>query len=146
MSMSNATHRALVENAANNGRSYPAKRQRIEDKLQIDVVNYLRLVLDPKRYKVAAVRNEGKRSEREGALAKAMGLTPGMPDLVIIGPLCAAYWIELKSNSGKLSAWQDAMRMWMIGNGVPYAVCRSVDQVHTALVAWNIPTREAANA
>ncbi len=126
------------------GRSYPAKRQRNEDKLQCDVVAYLRLVLDLRRYLVAAVRNEAKRSEREGALAKSMGLLPGIPDLVIIGPLCAAYWIELKTDAGKLSAEQEAVRLWMVGNGVPHAICRSVDQVRAALDAWNIPTREAA--
>jgi len=145
--MSRDVYQALVDHRSNvlveRDRSYPAKRQRNEDRLQCDVVAYLRLVLDPKRYLVVAVRNEGKRSKAEGALAKAMGLIPGIPDLVIIGPLCAAYWVELKSDTGKLSAEQDAVRLWMVGNGVPHAVCRSVEQVRAALVAWNIPTREA---
>lgn len=134
----------MVENTANAGkRSYPAKRQRIEDKLQIDAVAYLRLVLDHERYCVAAIRNEGKRSAAEGAKAKAMGLKAGIPDLIIIGPLGASYFIELKTETGKLTSEQDDMRLWMIGNGVPHAICRSLDDVHTAINSWNIPTREA---
>jgi hypothetical protein len=122
---------------------YPAKRKRIEEKLQIAVVEYMRIVLDPKRYKVVSIRNEGKRSAREGALAKAMGLEPGITDLVIIGPLGASWWIEMKTESGKLSDEQAEIRAWMAANGVPHALCRSIDDVRVALAAWNIPTREA---
>jgi len=132
--------RCLTERAL----SYPAKRMRVEDRLQIDAVEYLRVVLDPKRYKVAAIRNEGKRSKAEGALAKRMGLLPGMPDLEIMGPGGMTWRIEMKTATGPVSEEQSDLHAWFAANGVPYAVCRSLGDVAAALVAWNIETREAA--
>jgi hypothetical protein len=124
-------------------RRYPAKRMRLEDKLQVAGVEYLTLVLDPKRYLVVAIRNEGKRSAVEGALAKAMGLRPGMTDLQIIGPGGSVWLIELKTETGTISDEQKSVHAWCAANGVPYAVCRSLDDVRAALTTWRIETREA---
>jgi hypothetical protein len=125
-------------------RRYPAKRMRNEDKFQIAVVEFLRRVLDQKRYLVAAVRNEGKRSAIEGARAKRMGLVPGMLDLQIIGPGGAVWLLELKTETGIISAEQKSIHAWCASAGVPYAVCRSLDDVRSALSAWRIETRESA--
>jgi hypothetical protein len=124
-------------------RRYPAKRMRLEDKLQINVVEFLRLVLDPKRYLVIAIRNEGKRSLAEGARARRMGLVPGMPDLQIIGPGGLVWSLELKTETGVISEEQKSIHAWCAANGVPYAVCRSLDDVRVALRTWRIETRES---
>lgn len=123
-------------------RGYPAKRLRLEDRLQIEVVEMLRLLLDPRHYRVIAIRNEGRRSAVEGALAKRMGLDPGAPDLEIIGPGGIVWRIELKTAAGKTSPEQDQWHAWLAANGCPHAVCRSLDDVHAAIKAWRIPTRE----
>lgn len=123
--------------------SYPAKRRGLEDKLQEDVVSYLRLVLDPRRYLVAHVPNEGKRSAAQGAHMKKIGLLPGMPDLEIMGPLGTTWRIELKTATGVVSEEQAEIHAWFAGNGVPYAVCRSLNDVRVALMVWGIETREA---
>jgi hypothetical protein len=53
-----------------------------EAQIQIALVNYIKL-----KYKNAIVHhlaNEGKRSPTEGFVLKLMGMTAGMPDLMII--------------------------------------------------------------
>jgi hypothetical protein len=86
--------------------------------------------------------NEGKRSKAEGARLKALGLTPGIPDLCLIAPVGRVFFIEVKTPRGSLSPEQVAIHSWLTAIGVPCAVCRSINDARLALKEWGIPTRE----
>lgn len=75
-----------------------------EDHLQMAVVTYLRRA----NVVFAADQNEGRRSLRDGARRKAMGMTAGEPDLRIYLPRGRTLFVELKRrNGGRLSPAQE---------------------------------------
>lgn len=74
-----------------------------EDHLQMAVVTYLRRA----NVAFAADQNEGRRSLRDGARRKAMGMTAGEPDLRIYLPRGRTLFVELKRKSGRLSPAQE---------------------------------------
>ena len=86
--------------------------------------------------------NGGWRSKAEGAKLKALGVTPGVPDLCLITPVGRVFFIEVKTPNGRLSAEQQKIHEWLTAIGVSCAVARSIDDARNALRAWNIPTRE----
>lgn len=64
------------------------------------------------------VPNEGQRSEKTGALLKALGMKRGIPDIIVLfGGKCIG--LELKAAKGKLSDDQEAMAMaWTLAGGL----------------------------
>lgn len=77
------------------------------------------------------------RDKRTAAKLKAMGVRPGVPDLVLFladGSVC---FIEVKrERGGRMSPEQLAFRAWADDRGLPYAVVRSVDEAWACLRAW----------
>ena len=115
-----------------------------EAMIQKSVVDYLNAVLLP-GYKCIAIPNASRRTASGRASNAVAGLTPGAPDLVILGN-SKAFLIEVKSSSGKLSEAQELFGDWAVTKGLlAWAVCRSVDEVRIALESWGIPTRESKN-
>jgi len=49
--------------------------------------------------------------------------------------------IELKTPQGRLSKAQKDWEDWGQEFGLPYAVCRSLEEVIDVLRAWNVPLR-----
>jgi hypothetical protein len=86
--------------------------------------------------------NGGWRSKAEGGRLKALGVTPGIPDLCLIAPVGRVFFIEVKTPRGKLSPDQRKIHEWLTAIGAPCAVCRSIDDARRALAAWGIRTRE----
>jgi hypothetical protein len=82
--------------------------------------------------------NGGWRSKAEGARLKALGVTPGIPDLCLIAPVGKVFFIECKTASGKLSPDQRKIHEWLTAIGVQCAVCRSVDDALNALRCWGL--------
>lgn len=78
-----------------------------------------------------------------GGVLKAMGLKAGVPDILIIRDGWI-FWIELKSPLGRLSPVQRDTHKTLLLQGCGVAICRTLDEVRTALRTWEIPTREAA--
>ena len=72
------------------------------------------------------------------------GLTKGLFDLLVIAPKLGAAFIELKTESGRLSPDQEAFKLALIRADVPYAVCRGRDEPIRALEQWNVVRRQAA--
>jgi hypothetical protein len=76
-----------------------------------------------------------------GAMLKRAGMRAGMPDLLVFGPRGYVLGIELKAGKGRQSPEQrdvaDDFRACRQG----YTVCRSVEDVATALRTHGIPTR-----
>lgn len=114
---------------------------RPEDAIQKAIVVFLNAVL-PKSYRCFAIPN-GARRTASGRPANAVpGLTPGVPDLAIIGGRLI-WFVEVKSARGRVSDAQEAFHAWCAANGTPYCVARSVDDVRVALAHWGIPSRES---
>lgn len=96
-----------------------------ERQLHVSIVAALRLKF-PKAI-VAHVPNEGERTPAQlGALIK-MGLVPGMPDLVCILPGGRVCWLEVKTDTGRLSAAQVEIHYRLVGLGHAVHVVRSID-------------------
>lgn len=112
-----------------------------EAAVQRDIVRYLRLVL-AKEYRVCAIPNAARRTASGKAANAVAGLTPGIADLMIFGR-GKCWFVEVKSQFGRLSKEQEIVQAWCAATGHPYCVCRSLDDMHVALAHWGIPTREA---
>jgi hypothetical protein len=73
-----------------------------------------------------------------------MGVQPGVFDLVMIDPAGRHFYLEAKSEKGKLSEWQQWFKGELILRGIPYVVFRSLDDIRTFVEQNNIPNRLAA--
>jgi uncharacterized protein (UPF0261 family) len=113
-----------------------------ETPIHIAIVDYLRLVLPGALVFHAA--NGGKRSAREAAEFKRLGVLAGVFDLTIItesGRLC---FLEVKDDKGVMSAPQKAFGSALDAAGVPWAVVRSIDDTRRVLSLWGIESKDAA--
>ena len=95
--------------------------------------------------------NGEARSARTGGKLKAMGVKPGVPDLVIVCPGGRVRFLELKSPKGSLSMHQRAFRTFCEFNGAPYEVATTPDEVMSILQSWGalrsvsrMPVKKAA--
>ena len=106
----------------------------LEKQIQAAVIDRWRVLGVPGSL-VCAVPNAG-------ALGQP-GLTAGIFDLICIGPLFVGF-LELKRESGRLSAHQEAFRLLLLRNGIPHAVAYGLDEAIIALEFWGIIRRAAA--
>lgn len=65
------------------------------------------------------------------------GLTKGLPDLILIGPKVHGY-LELKTDTGKLSAPQREFQSLCMDRGIPFFVTHGVDEPIRLLEALEI--------
>jgi hypothetical protein len=119
-------------------------RQRPEQALQISVAAFLRHALKPPTIWTAFPAGGGGRVR--GAFLKAMGLQAGWPDLQIIHPLpnrshygSLVVGIELKSETGRITNGQEAVRASFVAGGAHWYLARSVDEVEGFLKGVGIP-------
>lgn len=115
------------------------------------ILRYLELVFRGKAV-IHHSPNEAPLSSRDpkGAAiamnnAKAMGMQPGFPDLVVfpfshVGPL----FFEVKAPKGKLTPMQAEVIERLIELGYRAAVVRSVDDVAARLAEWGVWAAPAA--
>ena len=80
--------------------------------------------------------NGERRDIRTAAKLKAMGVTPGTPDLVLISPSGSVRFLELKRIGDGLSELQDKFWRHCIRAGIPYRVARNNDEALAALDSW----------
>ncbi len=78
------------------------------------------------------IPNEGKRSQYDGAVTKAMGRIPGAPDFIFLG----FGVIELKTDDGKQREAQEMFEWWCGEEKIEYVICRSVEEVENQLRVW----------
>jgi len=117
-------------------------RTYLEDKLQIALVYELRLRLPPD-VQFFHTPNGGERAKREAAKLKAMGVLPGIPDLMFLLPDGTWRGIELKVGRNTLTPEQHAFKArW----GDRVAVCRSAVEVEAALRLWGFVLKGRAVA
>ncbi len=82
---------------------------------------------------------EGKRDPKRAGWFKAMSGRPGFPDIVVMywpkrgGEFYIGYarvmFVELKSDTGRLSDGQQEWQEWLLNAGFEHHVIRSVDQL-----------------
>lgn len=114
--------------------------KRKEQLLQISAIEYLNRFASHTLF--FHVQNNAK-SKRMGGIYKAMGVMPGVADILMFWDdpdeyinLKAA--IELKSPKGKQSTAQcDFMRRWTVLGG-KYAIIKSMEELEAILLSWGI--------
>lgn len=111
------------------------KRNYPEDQLQISVSQYLKMQYPQLLW--WHTPNGGTRNKREGAKFKAMGVKPGVADLLF-------FWrggkgaIEPKAGKNILQDTQKLFQQQWIHTGGQYAICRSIDEVIVCLKEWGV--------
>lgn len=83
--------------------------------------------------------NGGARSKVEGAIFKAMGVKPGVPDLVFVLPDGRAAFLELKAGRGRLSPAQEGFLARIDKLGCPWASVRSLAEAAHIIERWLAP-------
>lgn len=114
-----------------------------EEAFQVEVAAYLNAALPKPGAFWYHVPNQGMfASTRQilsaGARFKKQGLRAGVPDNAIVWG-GQAYFIELKSKTGRISDAQKIVIPAIESAGAPVAVARTLDEVAAALTAWGIP-------
>jgi len=108
-----------------------------EAAIQSAIVKYLRFQL-PTSYRCFAIPNGAQRTPSGRPANAVSGLTPGVPDLCIIGPMGKAYFIEVKTTKGRLTPAQHDFAQYCLTNLIPWALCRSVQDVDVSIRQWKI--------
>jgi len=120
------------------------RRNRPEQALQRAVAQYLDLAL-PEDAVWFHPPNGGARSKAEAGIFKAMGVKPGVPDLIIIyqGRMVA---IELKALDGRLSPAQKEMHAQLSLAGALVYTAEQVEEVEGFLRGCGVPLRVTTRA
>lgn len=77
------------------------------------------------------------RSKAGGAKLKAMGVKPGIPDLILIAPDNTVRFLELKREGEKLSDAQMEFEVFCIKHGHAHAVAYNLKEALEILSEWN---------
>lgn len=80
----------------------------------------------------------GKISQAAAGRARAMGLRAGISDLVLLDRQGRAYFMEVKTEDGRLSKNQLQFNKLCADRGWPYAVVRSVDEAMQFAKDWGL--------
>jgi hypothetical protein len=115
-----------------------------EIRLHAAAVRYLRTVCPD--CITLHIANGGKRSKETARLMKALGVLPGVFDLLLICPDGRHMWLEAKADAGKLSPEQQWFQRELILRGVPYVIFRSLNDIETFILQNAIPNRLARAA
>ena len=82
--------------------------------------------------------NGMKRSKKDAAILKAMGVLAGVVDLIISQPGGVMRYLELKTRRGIVSKEQTAFMSAMEANGHDTAVVRSLEEAARVLEGWGV--------
>ena len=113
--------------------------RRPEEQLHRVVVQLLQVYQSHSLLTFCHVPNGGWRTRTEAGVLKAMGTTPGVPDLLIWLPGGGHFQIELKAGSGRLSAHQAAWISRMTDMGVAVHIIHSLGGLEALLRAEGVP-------
>lgn len=83
-------------------------------------------------------QSAGKTTIQRAMRLKAMGVRSGISDLVLIGRDGRAYFLEIKTEKGRLSDSQRAFMAICDNNDWPYGIARSVDDAIRFVRAWRV--------
>jgi hypothetical protein len=109
-----------------------------EEEIQKQVAEFLDYAL-PDDFRWWHTPNQrGTRKQWENALLKALGVKAGVQDVTIVGPNPRLIIIEIKAEKGSLSRSQRDWRDFYQSIGVPWFLCRSLDEVIDALESLQV--------
>lgn len=111
-----------------------------EWKLQQACATYLSAVLPRDCYWTSVDAGQGRMDVRAGQMRKARGVKAGTPDVILVHR-GYFYGLELKASKGRVSEAQTVAHGQIRDAGAPVVVCHSIEEVETALRAWDIPLR-----
>ncbi len=119
------------------------RRNTPEEDLQRTVAEYLGVIAPMRGFWWSHIAHGGKRTKAEAGIFKAMGLKPGIADILIIAPFQGAeatqvYWIELKAKGRDQSDNQIAFQEAMEALDCEYRVCWSLEHVIICLENWGL--------
>jgi len=129
----------------NSPRGGGVMKNRPEEDLQKAVVALLTVTLTDDVFWFHVPNQKGTRSGFEARLLKGLGVKPGVADLLFLfrGQVFA---LELKAPKAYQSPTQKEFEATCKRVGVPYMLCRSIDEVQGAIAGWGFPTRGKAHA
>jgi hypothetical protein len=108
-----------------------------ETRLHCAAVDYMRRVCPDCLTWHAA--NGGKRSKETARLMKRLGVLPGVFDLVVLAPGPRTFFLEAKTDKGKLSEDQQWFKGELIKMGFSYVVFRNLDDISDFIIQNKIP-------
>lgn len=111
-------------------------RSRPEDDIQRAVFAHLRARGAPGAF-AFHVPNGGYRKPREAAMLKGLGVTPGVPDIIIIHK-SRAYGLELKAPGGRATEKQMLAIDAMDEAGAFVCIAEGLDRALAVLEAWGL--------
>lgn len=112
------------------------RRNNPEELLQRSVVEYLRWTKPNCVW--FFVNNGARMSKAQAGIGKALGVLPGVADLVFVLDGGQAAFIELKAKGKGLSSSQKLFRADVEYFGTHYAIARSLVEVKETLDAWGV--------
>jgi hypothetical protein len=109
----------------------------LEFQLQIAIMGHFRWRKAP-GWKGFHTANGEKRDKRTGAKLKAMGVEPGVPDLVFIAPNARAHFLEIKRRGERIlpDSPQDLFRQHAELFGWPWAWADDLNEALSILEGW----------
>ena len=119
----------------------PPAQSQSELRLHIDAAEVLRRFCRPD-WVWWHTPNGEIRDPRAAAKLKAMGVRPGVPDVLLVGPGGLLRCLELKASGGRLSEEQETFRSFCIARGVPFVVAFNIDQALVAFKTWGCLTHQ----
>ena len=95
-----------------------------ESQVQTDIVKGIRLFYANELF-AFAVPNGGKRNFREAVAMKRTGTVAGVSDLVVLGNNKKVFFVEVKTDKGRMSDTQIEFKMLVESKGFDYLLVRS---------------------
>lgn len=110
--------------------------KRSEDHLQAEIVKWWQETYPSRRADLFHVPNEAKRTPQEAGRMAAIGLMPGVPDLLVHVGFNHFVPIEVKAENGKLSEAQKNMAKVWQERGTIIHVVRSLQEFQEIIRVW----------
>lgn len=117
-----------------------------EHKVQVAIIKYLRIVMP--QAMIQHCRNEsgkakGRGGMASGMIAKAAGVMPGFPDLIVLpSATVGPFFLEVKAAKGRVQENQMIVHDMLRHRGYKVAVVKSIEDVRDFLTAESIPFNE----
>lgn len=110
--------------------------KRAEDRIQAEIVKWWQATYPARRADLFHVPNEAKRTPQEAGRMAALGLMPGVPDLIVHVGFNHFVPIEVKAPNGRLSEAQKNMANVWGDRGTVIHVVRSVQEFEQIIRPW----------
>lgn len=110
--------------------------KRPEDHIQAQIVKWWQETYPARRADLFHVPNEAKRTPQEAGRMAALGLMPGVPDLLVHVGFNHFVPIEVKAPNGRLSEAQKNLTKFWGDRGTVIHVVRSVQEFQEIIRIW----------